>query len=198
MTEQSSPLVLASSSRYRKNLLEKLMLPFVTATPSIDETARFNESPEHLAMRLAAEKAKAVAEEFSDSLIIGADQVALLGGRRLEKPETFEAAVAQLEAASDHFMTFHTGICVLNARSGRQLTDVDTCKVYFRALSHGQIEDYLQREKPYDCAGAFKSEGLGIALFRRIEGEDPNALVGLPLIKLIDLLKRFGVNVLGS
>lgn len=190
-------LVLASSSPYRKLLLEKLQLPFVTAEPNIDEAPLFNEAPEQLAMRLAAAKARAVAKEFPRHLIIGADQVAVLGGRKLDKPGNFETAVAQLQAASGRSVCFYTGISVLNSRSGRQINAVDICKVHFRSLSQEEIQDYVRREEPYDCVGAFKAEGLGIALFQRIEGDDPNALIGLPLIQLVDLLRRFGIKVLG-
>ncbi len=190
-------LVLASSSPYRKLLLEKLQLPFVTAEPNIDETPLFNEAPEQLAMRLAAAKARAVAKEFPRHLVIGADQVAVLGGRKLDKPGNFETAVAQLQAASGRSVCFYTGISVLNSRSGRQINVVDICKVHFRPLSQEEIQDYVRREEPYDCVGAFKAEGLGIALFQRIEGDDPNALIGLPLIQLVDLLRRFGIKVLG-
>lgn len=190
-------LVLASSSPYRKLLLEKLQLPFVTAEPNIDEAPLFNEAPEQLAMRLAAAKARAVAKEFPRHLIIGADQVAVLGGRKLDKPGNSETAVAQLQAASGRSVCFYTGISVLNSRSGRQINAVDICKVHFRSLSQEEIQDYVRREEPYDCVGAFKAEGLGIALFQRIEGDDPNALIGLPLIQLVDLLRRFGIKVLG-
>ncbi|GAB6067528.1 nucleoside triphosphate pyrophosphatase [Methylothermus subterraneus] len=195
---KTQPLVLASTSPYRKLLLEKLKLPFVTAAPNVDETPLFNEAPEQLAMRLAAAKARAVAKEFPEHLIIGADQVALLGGRKLDKPGNFENAVAQLQAASGRSICFYTGVSVLNARTGRQLNAVDACKVHFRTLSHEEIEDYVRRDAPYDCVGAFKAEGLGIALFQRIEGDDPNALIGLPLIQLVALLRRFGVRVLGA
>ncbi|WP_022948775.1 Maf family protein [Methylohalobius crimeensis] len=195
---ETPPLVLASGSPYRRGLLEKLQLPFVTAAPEIDETPFFNESPDHLAMRLAAAKAKAVAEAFPQHLIIGSDQVALLGGRKLTKPGGYEAAVAQLEAASGRSMCFYSGVSLLNARTGRQLSAADVCKVHFRSLSKEAIEDYIRREQPYDCVGAFKAEGLGISLFRRIEGDDPNALIGLPLIQLIDLLGRFGIKIIGS
>ncbi len=194
---ETRPLVLASGSPYRKLLLEKLKLPFTTAVPSIDETPLFNESPEQLAMRLAATKARAVAKEFPAHLIIGADQVAVLGGRKLDKPGNFEAAVAQLQAASGRSMSFYTGVSVLSSRTGRQLNAVEVCKVHFRSLTLAEIEDYVRRDTPYDCVGAFRAEGLGIALFQRIEGDDPNALIGLPLIQLVQLLRRFGVKVLG-
>ncbi|HEB78254.1 MAG TPA: septum formation inhibitor Maf [Methylothermaceae bacterium] len=191
-------LVLASTSPYRRSLLEKLQLPFETAAPEIDETPLFNEAPDQLAMRLSASKARAVAKAFPEHLIIGSDQVALLGGRKLDKPGTFDTALELLQAASGRSLCFYTGVSVLNSRSGRQLNAVDVCHVHMRSLTRAQIEDYLQREQPFDCVGAFKSEGLGIALIRRIEGEDPNALIGLPLIRLIDLLQRFGVRILGS
>ncbi len=191
-------LVLASSSPYRRSLLEKLQLPFLTAAPEIDETPLFNEAPEQLAMRLSAAKARAVSQEYSDHLIIGSDQVALLGGKKLDKPGNFDAALELLQAASGRSLCFYTGVSVLNSRTGRQLNTVDVCRVYMRSLTRAQIEDYLRREQPFDCVGAFKSEGLGIALIQRIEGDDPNALIGLPLIRLIDLLQRFGVRILGS
>ncbi len=190
------PLVLASSSPYRKILLERLQLPFTTAAPNIDETPNFNEGPEQLAMRLAAAKSRAVKETCPQHLIIGCDQVALLGGRQLHKPGGHDEAVEQLEAASGRSLRFYTGVSVLNSNTGRQLNDIDVCRVHLRKLSRSQIEGYLRQEQPYDCVGAFKSEGLGIALIRAFEGEDPNALVGLPLIKLIDLLHRFGIEVL--
>lgn len=194
---ETQPLVLASGSPYRKFLLEKLQLPFVTAEPNIDETPLFNEAPEQLAMRLAAAKARALAEKFPQHLIIGSDQVAVLGGRKLDKPGGFEAAMAQLQAASGRSMCFYTSVSILNSRTSRQLSAVDACKVHFRTLSKEEIQDYVRREEPYDCIGAFKVEGLGIALFHKIEGDDPNALIGLPLIQLVDLLRRFGIKVLG-
>ncbi len=190
------PLVLASSSPYRKTLLEKLQLPFETSAPDIDETPNFNEGPEQLAMRLAGTKSRAIQERFPQHLIIGCDQVSLLGGRQLHKPGGFEEAVEQLEAATGRSLRFYTGISVLNSSTGRQLNAIDVCRVHIRKLNRHQIEDYVRREQPYDCVGAFKSEGLGIALIGAFEGEDPNALVGLPLIKLIDLLHRFGIEVL--
>ncbi len=190
------PLVLASGSPYRKALLEKLQLSFVTAAPDVDETPNFNEAPEQLAMRLAAAKARALRESFPQHLIIGSDQVALLGGRKLHKPGGFDDAVAQLEAAAGRSLRFYTGVSVFNSQSGRQLNAIDVCQVHLRQLIRRQIEDYVHRERSYDCVGTFKSEGLGIALIRSFEGEDPNALVGLPLIKLVDLLHRFGIEVL--
>ncbi len=198
MSHSTTSLILASGSPYRKALLEQLQLTFHSCDPQIDESQRFNESPEHLAMRLAAAKAQALVNQFPESLIIGADQVALLGGRKLQKPADFESARTQLQAASGHCMTFYTGVCLLNARSGRKITDAEVCKVFFRPLSDAEIEDYLRREQPYDCVGAFKAEGLGIALFERIESSDPTALIGLPLIKLTGMLRKFGIRVLGT
>lgn len=194
---ETQPLVLASSSPYRKLLLEKLQLPFITAAPNTDEAPLCNEAPEQLVVRLAAAKARALTGEFPQHLIIGSDQVAVLGGRKLDKPGGFEAAVAQLQAASGRSMCFYTGVSLLNSRTSRQINAVDVCKVHFRTLSKEEIQDYVRREQPYDCVGAFKAEGLGIALLHRIEGDDPNALIGLPLIRLVDLLRRFGIKVLG-
>lgn len=190
------PLVLASSSPYRRDLLNKLRLPFTTASPDIDETPHFNEAPEQLAMRLSADKARALRKAFPQHLIIGSDQVALLGGRQLHKPGGFEEAVIQLESSAGRSLCFYTGVSILNSQSGRQLNAIDVCRVHIRKLTRHQIEDYVRREQPYNCVGAFKSEGLGISLIKAFEGQDPNALVGLPLIQLIDLLQRFGVKVL--
>ncbi len=187
------PLVLASTSPYRRELLARLQIPFVTAAPEIDETPHPHEAPDRLALRLSREKAQAVSSRFPDRLIVGADQVALLGGRLLSKPKGHEEALKQLQTASGKFMQFYTGVALLNARTGRCLADVVPCRVYFRHLTPEELEAYLEREKPYDCLGAFRAEGLGIALFRRIETEDPTALVGLPLIKLVSFLRRFRV-----
>lgn len=190
------PLILASTSPYRRELLQKLGLPFETAAPGVPEEHRENEPPEALALRLATEKALAVAQRFSGYLVIGSDQVAALDGELLGKPLTRENAVQQLRKASGRAVRFYTALCVVNSASGEARTDLDICTVVFRSLTLEQIECYVDREQPLDCAGAFKSEGLGIALFERIEGDDPNALVGLPLIRLIRLLEGFGVAVL--
>jgi septum formation protein len=162
----------------------------------VDEERRYNEPPDALAPRLAAEKALAVARRFPDHLVIGSDQVAVLDGELLGKPVTRDNAIHQLRKASGRSVRFYTALCVANAATGEIKTDLDLCTVVFRPLADGQIARYVDREQPYDCAGAFKSEGLGIALFERIEGEDPNALIGLPLIRLIRLLEAFGVEVL--
>ncbi len=189
-------LVLASASLYRKELLRKLGLDFITCPAEIDETAQEFETADQLAVRLAVEKAKSVAVRFAEHLIIASDQVAMHQGQQLTKPGSKDAAIDQLNRQSGHAVAFHTGLCLLDGASGRCTTALDRCTVYFKRLSADQIRRYVELEKPYDCAGSFKSEGLGIALFERIEGDDPNALVGLPLIKLVSLLEQFGVRVL--
>jgi len=189
-------LVLASSSRYRRSLLEKLHLPFIASTADIDETPRPGEQSEQLALRLAREKALALCDQYPHSLIIGSDQVAVLQGRQLTKPGSLVACVEQLQAAAGNAVEFYTGISLVDSATGECRWDVDRCTVYFRPLSKRQIRRYVELEKPCDCAGGFKGEGLGIALFERIAGNDPNALVGLPLIRLVDLLEQFNVQVL--
>ncbi|MDD2769605.1 MAG: Maf family protein [Methylococcus sp.] len=188
-------LVLASGSSYRRDLLGKLGLAFETASPDIDESSLPGEAPDDLALRLSQQKAEALAPMFPDGLIIGSDQVAVLGRQRLGKPGSRENAVAQLLLASGQTVTFLTGLCVYDARNGIGHTSLDRCRVHFRPLSRAQIERYVDIDQPYDCAGAFKSESLGISLLARIEGDDPNALVGLPLIRLTELLARCGVAV---
>ncbi|MBI2379187.1 MAG: septum formation inhibitor Maf [Gammaproteobacteria bacterium] len=190
-------LVLASSSPYRRALLAKLGLPFEYASPDVDETPLPGESPESLVLRLAQAKARALAPRYTDALLIGSDQVAVLDGQILGKPGSHDAARVQLMAASGRSLRFLTGLCVYNAAAQGGNALVEPFTVHFRELSDNQIENYLRREQPYDCAGSFKSEGLGIALFEALEGNDPNALVGLPLIRLVDLLALEGVNVVG-
>jgi septum formation protein len=194
MTQPS--LVLASTSPFRRELLAKLGLPFSTAAPDVDESPRAGETAEQLVLRLAEAKARAVAERFADALIIGSDQVAGLGGAILGKPGDRERAVAQLSAASGRTVVFRTGLCLLNAATGRAQTRCEPFKVHFRPLTQAQIEAYVDREQPFGCAGSFKSEGLGITLFERLEGDDPNALIGLPLIRLVAMLSAEGVEVL--
>ncbi|MEW6038072.1 MAG: nucleoside triphosphate pyrophosphatase [Pseudomonadota bacterium] len=194
-TPQPRPLLLASGSSYRRELLGKLGLAFTAASPDIDESALPGEAPEEIALRLSRQKARALAPAYPGHLIIGSDQVAVLGNSRLGKPGSHENAVAQLLRASGSTVTFLTGLCVYDAGSGISHTGLDRCRVHFRRLNRERIERYVAADKPYDCAGAFKSEGLGIALIERIEGEDPNALIGLPLILLTDLLERCGVAV---
>ncbi len=188
-------LVLASSSPYRRELLALLRLPFEVLSPDVDETPLANEAPQDTAQRLAQLKARAVADRFPDALIIGSDQVALLGTAQIGKPHTFENAKKQLQAASGRSMVFHTALCLYNSKSGNMQTRVVPITIQFRTLSDAVIERYLTAEQPYNCAGSAKSEGLGIALIARFEGEDPNALVGLPLIALVDMLHQEGVAV---
>jgi len=191
------PLLLASSSPYRKALLARLNLSFITASPDIDESPSRDETPAELAVRLASEKAAALANTHPDHWIIGSDQVASLStGETLSKPGTYEKAVQQLTRSSGQTVTFCTGLCLLDASNNRQQSHCETFQAHFRTLSQTEIEHYLNIEQPYDCAGSFKMEGLGIALFESLEGRDPNSLVGLPLIALTDMLKNWGVNPL--
>ena len=189
-------LVLASTSPYRKQLLQRLGLEFTTAASNVDEAHQPEETPEHLVRRLAEEKARAVAKQFPDALIIGSDQVAVIGEEILTKPGTHENAISQLQRCSGRSVTFLTGLCLFNTRSGKGQIEVVPFRVHFRPLSSGQIENYLRREQPYNCAGSFKSEGLGIALFERLEGDDPASLIGLPLIRLTRMLEMEGVKVI--
>jgi septum formation protein len=189
-------LVLASTSRYRKELLERLGLPFESADPGVDEHALPAEAPAATASRLAALKARAVAAGHPGAVIIGADQVASCDGVVLDKPGTHAVAARQLSTLSGKTARFDTAVAVLDGRSGEMHLRVVPCVVRFRRLGDVQIENYLRREQPYDCAGSAKSEGLGIALIAGIETEDPTALIGLPLIALTDLLAQAGVPVL--
>ncbi|MBA6224989.1 septum formation inhibitor Maf [Colwellia sp. MB02u-18] len=191
-------LVLGSTSPFRKEILEKLNIPFVCAKPNIDESAFHNESPVELVERLAIEKAKAVAGEFPDALIIGSDQVAMCDGEILGKPHNFENAVKQLEKFSNKTVVFYTGLCVYDSGLDYTTALIEPFLVHFNQLSLSDIENYLHAEQPYNCAGSFKSEGLGICLFKKLEGDDPNTLIGLPLIKLVELLKQHDVNVLAE
>jgi MAF protein len=189
-------LLLASSSPYRRELLERLQLPFSWQSPSIDESRREGEAAIDLVKRLAEEKARALAASHPEHLIIGSDQVAVLGnGQILGKPHDLPRAQQQLRAASDSSVTFLTGLALLNSSSGNCQVDCVPFTVHFRPLSDEQILRYLQREQPFDCAGSFKSEGLGISLFRSTDGEDATSLVGLPLIRLVDMLLNEGVEI---
>lgn len=190
------PLVLASSSVYRRALLDRLGWPYLVAAPQIDETPQSGESPSRLALRLAVAKAKALAGRFPGHLIIGSDQVAELDGKPVGKPGALAPALAQLETAAGRSVVFHTAVCVLDADSDRVETCVVPTEVRFRRLSREAIARYLAREPAFDCAGSFKAEGLGIALCERIVGDDPTALIGLPLIALCRLLGAFGCDVL--
>ncbi len=189
-------LILASTSRYRRGLLERLGLPFECADPGVAEQSLPGESTHATAGRLAERKARAVAPRFPGALIIGADQVASCNGAILDKPGTHANAVRQLTAMSGRTARFDTALALFDTVSGALHARAVPCLVHFRRLGAAQIEDYLQREQPYDCAGSAKSEGLGVALIARIEGEDPTALVGLPLIALTELLALAGMPVL--
>lgn len=192
----SSKLVLASTSPYRRELLARLGLPFVVAEPNTDEAPLPGESPAATALRLSEAKAWAVAADHPGALIIGSDQVAEMDGRIFGKPGSHERAVAQLKELSGRTVNFFTGLCLLDTRTGHaEVRGVPTL-VGFRKLTDREIDNYLRREPAYNCAGSAKSEGLGIALLERLEGSDPNALVGLPLIALCDLLRQHGVDIL--
>ena len=183
-------LVLASTSPFRRQLLDKLNLPYETDSPDIDESPLPNESIEDMVVRLAEGKARAVAERHVDSLIIGSDQSAVLNNQPLTKPGGYDKAFQQLKAASGQKIVFHTSLCLLNTQTDHIQSACVPYTVVFKQLTDEQIDHYLRQEEPYNCAGSFKSEALGIALFERFEGEDPNALIGLPLIKLVDMLNR--------
>jgi septum formation protein len=190
-------LVLASTSAYRRALLERLGLSFECAAPGVDESALEDEAPAETARRLARAKAAAVAPHFPDALVIGSDQVASLGALRLDKPGNHANAARQLQALSGQTAQFDTAVCLLDAARDAAWVRVVPCRVTFRHLNARVIEAYLQREQPYDCAGSAKSEGLGIALIERMETEDPTALIGLPLIALTELLAAAGLPVIG-
>jgi septum formation protein len=193
---KNKPLILASSSIYRQQLLRRLGIPFTVASPEIDETPLSGEPPPQTALRLAEQKARALAGQFPDALIIGSDQVAVLHGQALGKPGNNDNAVKQLNAASGQTLMFHTALCLLDSGNGTVQLATATNEVKFRSLTPEQIERYLETEKPYDCAGSAKSEGLGIALIEYIRGDDPNALIGLPLIELTTMLIRAGISVI--
>lgn len=189
-------LVLASTSPFRKQLLEKLHLDFSTANPQVIEDELIGETAIQLVERLAIAKAKAVVSEFPDALIIGSDQVCVNNGKILGKPGDFENAFQQLKAASGQHVTFYTGLALVNSKTGNVQSLVEPYHVYFRELSDQMITHYLHKEKPYNCAGSFKSEGFGISLFSQFEGKDPNSLIGLPLISLIEMLANEHFSVL--
>ena len=196
MQKQTQDLILASTSPYRRELLDRLGISFTTVNPAADETALPDEAPEALALRLAEAKARAVADAHPDALIIGSDQVATVNGKIYGKPGNHQRAVEQLRELSGQTVNFFTGLCLYNARTGQaEVRGVPTL-VTFRTLSEAEIENYLRREPAYNCAGSAKSEGLGIALLSRLHGDDPTALVGLPLIALCDMLRQQGVAIL--
>lgn len=191
----SQLLVLASTSIYRSELLKRLKIPFETAAPNVDETPLPNESALITSARLAQEKARAVSSNYPDALIIGSDQVALLDDRQLGKPLTHDNAVAQLRAMRGKTTIFYTALTLLNSRTGNIQTEVAENQVTLRDLTDEEIEGYLLKEQPYHCAGSAKSEGLGIALMSRMSGDDPNALIGLPMILLTEMLRRENVRL---
>jgi septum formation protein len=190
-------LVLASTSPFRRALLDRLQVEYTCDSPEIDESPLAEESIEQMVTRLACEKAQAVADRHPDALIIGSDQSAVLDGEILTKSGDFDNAVRQLRNASGKRVVFETGLCLLNSATGEKQTACVPYTVEFRELTDAMIEQYLRKEEPYNCAGSFKSEGLGITLFKRFEGEDPNALIGLPLIKLTEFLDNQGFSILG-
>ena len=191
----SQLLVLASTSVYRSELLKRLQLPFETAAPNVDETPLPQESARTTSIRLAQEKARAVATSYPDALIIGSDQVALLDGQQIGKPLTHDNAVIQLRAMRGKTTCFYTALALLNSKTGNMQTEVAENFVTLHDLSDAEIEGYLRKEQPYHCAGSAKSEGLGIALMSSMTGDDPNALIGLPLILLIAMLRRENVRL---
>ena len=190
-----TPLVLASSSPYRRELLSRLQLPFSWSAPAINETHQPNESAATLVRRLAQEKAQALAGDFTQHLIIGSDQVAVLNGQIIGKPHDFARAKAQLQAASGASVTFLTGLALFNSTTNAWQVDCVPFTVHFRHLSEAGISRYLEAEQPFDCAGSFKAEGLGVSLFRATEGTDATSLIGLPLIRLVDMLLNEGVQL---
>jgi septum formation protein len=190
-----APLILASSSKYRRELLERLHLDFEIVAPDVDERPLGDEAPPSMALRLACTKARAVQARHPSALIIGCDQVAVVDDTLLCKPETYENAARQLKVMRGKAVSFHTALCLLNARSARIQSDLVTMVVHMRDYDDAEIRRYLKAEEPYDCAGSARIEGLGITLVRRIEGDDPNALIGLPLISLCNMLHAEGLQL---
>lgn len=195
MTLDSPQILLASSSPYRRQLLEKIGLSFSCESPDIDETPNEQESVQEMVERLSFQKAQALVNKHPNKIIIASDQSASLNNQTLGKPGNFENAFAQLKAQQGQVIFFYTGLVVYNPQNQTYLNALDITKVYFRELSDQQIRNYLLIEQPYDCAGSFKSEGLGITLFSKIENQDPNALIGLPLIELVSLLSKIGLSL---
>jgi septum formation protein len=192
----SPKLILASSSPYRRELLERLKIPFEVIAPEVDETPRSGEMPEKLVERLAVEKARKIAGQKPGTLVIGSDQVAVYNGHIVGKPHSHDMAVEQLQSASGRTVTLYTGLALVNADTQRVQCEVIPYRVTFRALTDAQIESYLRKEQPYSCAGSVKSEGLGIALLEKFEGDDPNTLIGLPLIRLVRMLENEGLKII--
>jgi septum formation protein len=195
LRDPSRRLLLASTSKYRKALLERLGLAFEVAAPQVDEQPLPGEAPADTALRLSVLKARSLEGSHRDALIIGSDQVAMLGSERLDKPGSHDNAVRQLRRASGRTADFHTAVTLLDCRANSVASRVVPCRVTFRTLDERRIEAYLRREQPYDCAGSAKAEGLGIAMIARIETDDPTSLVGLPLIALTEMLERAGLQV---
>ena len=192
----SRPLILGSTSRYRRELLARLVVPFDVASPQVDETPQPGENPATLALRLALAKARDVAQRHPQAVVIGSDQVADLHGEPLGKPGTHERAVAQLQRMRGQTVIFQTALAVVCLETGFEQSEIAAVRVVFRDLSDAEIENYLRAEQPYDCAGSAKSEGLGIALLERIDNDDPTALVGLPLIRTCRMIRAAGVQLL--
>lgn len=190
-----TPLILGSSSMFRKQLLEKLGLPFVCHSPKVDEAPLPGESADALVRRLAVMKAEAVATVHPQALIIASDQVSVLEGNINGKPGNRERAIEQLTACNGKRVRFYTSLCLYDAKSKRYELDVETYDVHFRSLTDQQIARYVDKEAPFNCAGSFKSEGFGITLFKALEGRDPNALIGLPLILLVEMLQKFDIEL---
>ena len=195
LTASGRTLILGSTSRYRKELLSRLQIPFETAAPDVDETPHINESPKDLALRLALAKARAVALKNPEAIVIGSDQVADLEGAPLGKPGNHANATLQLQRMRGKTVIFQTALSVVCIATGYQRTDLAEVKVKFRDLSDAEIESYLRAEEPYDCAGSAKSEGLGIVLLDAIENDDPTALIGLPLIRTCQMLREAGMKL---
>lgn len=190
------PIVLASTSPFRRTLLEKLGIPFQCAAPQVDETPLAGEDARHLVQRLARAKAEALRHQFPDSLIIGSDQVCVIDNKITGKPHTEENAITQLCSARGKIVTFYTGLALFNSQNGHLQSEVEPFDVHFRHLTDDEIINYIRKEQPLQCAGSFKSEGLGITLFSKLDGRDPNTLVGLPLIALCAMLRHEGCNPL--
>lgn len=191
--QSQPPLVLASSSEVRKHVLAKIGIEFTAVSPDIDESPRPRETPEALVQRLSEEKARKVGHQYSNHLVIGSDQVAVVNNEVVGKPSSRAQAIKQLEAASGRTVSLYTGIALLNSGTGRIQVDVLPYRVQFRELNRAVIENYIDRDQPYDCGGSLRSEGLGIALLSKFEGQDPNILLGLPMIRLIDMLAEESV-----
>jgi septum formation protein len=189
-------VILASSSPYRRELLERLRIPFEIMPPELDESPLPGESPQQLTERLAIAKARKIADTERDALVIGSDQVAVYDGVIVGKPHSHDRAVEQLRSASGKTVTLYTGLALLNSATGRAQCEVIPYRVTFRMLDDALIESYLRKEQPYSCAGSVRSEGLGIALLEKFEGDDPNTLIGLPLIRLVRMLENEGIKVI--